>query len=138
MWREEDESQQANSKDSSALERERQTPRPPQSLLMPGPLEYWPLQELIGDVYKVANTTYTAHSKAWHSKVRWKKQHAFALALRPLRFVAAMRHREMQSSNKKTVAVVILAGLRGMRSSHGLWRKKEKERGLFNKYFLRK
>ena len=26
----------------------------------------------------------------------------------------------MQSSNKKTVAVVILAGLRGMRSSHGL------------------
>ena len=39
-------------------EKDTQTPRPPQSLFMPDrPLECWPLRELIGDVYKVANMT---------------------------------------------------------------------------------
>ena len=49
-------SQEANSEDSSSRERHTDTSTP-SKFVYARPLECWPLRELIGDVYKVANMT---------------------------------------------------------------------------------
>ena len=49
-------SQEENSEDSSSRERHTDTSTP-SKFVYARPLECWPLRELIGDVYKVANMT---------------------------------------------------------------------------------
>ena len=98
-------------------------------------LPTWPtrLTQKPGSVWADIPKMWRKFSKARERIIRTKFRNLWAL-----RFVDVERHREMQSSNKKTVAVVILAGLRGMRSSHGLCcgERKREQRGLFNKSSL--
>ena len=63
-------SQEANSEDSSSRERHTDTSTP-SKFVYARPLECWPLRELIGDVYKVANMTSLRSQviKAFHKDV---------------------------------------------------------------------